>query len=1194
MVSSTRIEGRAVKPIQVAVAARNGERGIFVPGQYMGAVLLAATLTTAKDAYALVPAVNSSTRSVKLPTKKELGTWIPITEDMTMLEVNGNLRRGHVHEWIETLGDTETPLEDESDVNIGVDDEEARGMMIKLLRVYRKLTKRCGECPPPTSVNVTHHIDTGGAKPILLRRRRRQAHSEEKVIDNNVTKMLAAGVIEEGDGAWGFPVVLGKKRDGEIHFCVDYRALDSVTKRDVYPLPRIDETLEILGAGYWQILVAPEDKYKTAFTTKKGLYRFVRMPFGLTNAHSIFQRLMNNVLRGLTWVSCLVYLDDIVIFTRGGIERHIVEVAGVLERLEAAGLTLKLKKCAFATPLMEYLGHQLSSEDVRPVARLTDTIPTADEPVETKRFVHLAGYYRRFVDGFGAMMSPLTKLLRKGVDWEWTEAQESTFEHIKQILTTKALLTYPDFRRTFRLVTDASTAGLGACLMQKFDDGWKPISYASKVTSTTEAKYGITELEFLAVVWSIKLFRPYLYGRRFTITTDHAALKCLMKSPNLTGKLHRWALLLQDAPVKVLSATGRRRRRKQRRTATTEIMVMTNAINDESRSGVMTSAVQEAPTMPLTRSARRRAEQAHRGQGTTTAVPQPENLPYTNGQVVSTAGELGTTVTYALPRVAVQNEQRLKKAKVPKAPATRGSLLTALQQSRRQPHKKTATRPTERQRQEAMTRNKVSYPIRGPDDVHVRWREPLCDERELSRDESVREQRADGESRLPRGDLMTPTLQLDDATIMTAQRRSKLMQKLLKDKTYNNMNICSSPRFNCCCDATRVSSCIAPELWAIVFKECHDSGEVRRWVTSCQECGSWKAKPRKVIPPLRSIRRGDGGDRWALDVAGPLPADNQGRRYVVAALEYITRYAVADAVTDHTGHSVAEFLMKRVVLRFGHFRELLTDGAPELTGRAIERLVDLLQARQTTPVPYRLQMIGLVERYHRTWKDCVSTFMQTEEQNDWSMWVDFATYVYNSGRHSTSVQEAGELTTYHKMLVSTLKQNHVIAERARQNEQARQAKYYNRRVRTKSEFKIGGTVWMYRPPRGAQATKFVHSWIDPLKIVDAAGYENFLVERVDVSEDCGESERYIAHVSFWIHYNQPYDLLRRSAHDLNQQLAFENAAGTTSDGEVTAATIRPTTAPVHVTAGTGSKRRKKRATTGSSTGWKQNEQLVEL
>ncbi|GMF59664.1 unnamed protein product [Phytophthora fragariaefolia] len=172
--------------------------------------------------------------------------------------------------------------------------------------------------------------------------RRRQAQSEDKIINDNVEQMLGAGVIEEGQGAWGFPVVLVHKKDGEIRFCVDYRALNKITKKDVYPLPRIDETLEALGgallfstldlkAGYWQILVAPEDSDKSAFTTKKGLYRFIRMPFGLTNAPSTFQRMMNHVLRGLTWSTCLVYLDDIVVFTRGGIERHIVELACVLE-----------------------------------------------------------------------------------------------------------------------------------------------------------------------------------------------------------------------------------------------------------------------------------------------------------------------------------------------------------------------------------------------------------------------------------------------------------------------------------------------------------------------------------------------------------------------------------------------------------------------------------------------------------------------------------------------------------------------------------------------------------------------------------------------------------------------------------------------------------------------------------------------
>ncbi|KAE9169899.1 hypothetical protein PF004_g28046 [Phytophthora fragariae] len=341
--------------------------------------------------------------------------------------------------------------------------------------------------------------------------------------------MLDAGVVEEGNGSWGFPVVLVKKRDGEVCFCIDYRALNKVTQRDVYPLPRIDETLESLGgallfstldlkAGYWQISVAEEDKGKTAFTTRKGLYRFVRMPFGLANAPSTFQRMMNCVLRGLSWVTCLVYLDNIIVFTEGGVERHVVELAGVLERLSMVGLTLKAKKCQFATDRMEYLRHELSPAGVPD----TERCGRGEEKVE----------------------------------WRWTENQQFAFKRLKYLLTAKPLLCYPDFAKPFRLVTDASVVGLGACLMQDFGSGWQPITYASKVNDTVVAKYAITKLECLAVVWAIKLFRPYLYA----------------------GRLHRWPLTLQEYEFTIKYRPG-----------------TTNVVADAlSRASQMTAAVRQA------------------------------------------------------------------------------------------------------------------------------------------------------------------------------------------------------------------------------------------------------------------------------------------------------------------------------------------------------------------------------------------------------------------------------------------------------------------------------------------------------------------------------------------------------------------------------------------------------------------------
>ncbi|GMF35050.1 unnamed protein product [Phytophthora fragariaefolia] len=314
--------------------------------------------------------------------------------------------------------------------------------------------------------------------------------------------MLRNGVIEEGSGAWGFPVVLLKKKDGSVRFCVDYRALNAVTVKDVYPLPRVEETLETLygaqrftsldlHAEYWPLGVAEEDKPKTAFTTRRGLFQLNRMPFGLCNAPSNFQRLMNCVLRGLTWICCLVYRDDMFVFTKGTVARHVVELAVVLERLAEAGLSLKTTKCSFATTNMEYLGHDLTPVGIKPADTLIKAVadfPTPQDEAAVRRFVASAGYYRRFMPEFGTKMAPLTTLLRKSSTWAWGEQQEEAFTWATAWLSTKPALIYPDYRLPFKLTTDASKTVLGAVLSQDQGSGDQPVGYASEVNSPLVAK----------------------------------------------------------------------------------------------------------------------------------------------------------------------------------------------------------------------------------------------------------------------------------------------------------------------------------------------------------------------------------------------------------------------------------------------------------------------------------------------------------------------------------------------------------------------------------------------------------------------------------------------------------------------------------------------------------------------------------
>ncbi|KAE9033723.1 hypothetical protein PR002_g8518 [Phytophthora rubi] len=403
-----------------------------------------------------------------------------------------------------------------------------------------------------------------------------------------------------------------------------------------------------------------------------------------------------------------------------------------------------------------------------------------------------------------------------------------------------------------------------------------------------------------------------------------------------------------------------------------------------------------------------------------------------------------------------------------------------------------------------------------------------------------------------------PTLQMTGDEIISAQAKSSLVQRLVKAGENGSLKVEVRHGLALIATAEGKRVILPPSLWAVVFKEAHNSV----W---CQDCGGRKARPREVVPPLRSIRGGDVGDRWALDVAGPLPTKVGGPRYVISAVEYVTRYVVAVAVKQHEAEHVAEFLMRHVVLKFGPFRELLTDGAPELTGKVIEKLFTMLQAQN--PVPYRPQMIGLVERFHRTWKDCVAAYMATH----------YGEAITKMGRQlkspnellrETSVAESGEMTSYHRRLLQAMRSSHEIAERARARDQARQAKYYNLRTKQKRTLAPGDRVWMFRSPRGPTAYNLVHQRVGPMRVIEPAGYDNFLVEREDTD---GDAERHFVHVSFLVTYYYPKTLLKQAAADIAEQVEHER------DDEETASPVRATTAPINAATAVRGRKRGRRA-----------------
>ena len=416
-----------------------------------------------------------------------------------------------------------------------------------------------------------HRIDTHGS-PVFQHPYRagpsaRQAEKEE------VDRMLKLGVIEPSTAEWASPVVLIPKPDGSTRFCVDYRKLNALTARDVYPLPRMDECLDSLGeaeffstldanSGFWQIEVTPEDRDKTTFSCHVGMYRFTRMPFGLINAPATFQRAMDIILSEVRWESVIVYLDDVIVFSRT-FEEHLKHLGVVLGKLSEAGATLKFSKCHFFRRSVDYLGHRLLPHKLQVLEKNVEAIRKASAPTsktQVRSFLGLCGVYRRFVPNYATIAKPLTALTKKGSaeTFSLTPDQYDAFEALKSSLTSPPTLSLPREGRPYAIETDASDSQIGCVLQQSDENGiWHPLGYWSRQLNAAEHNYSATEKEALAIVWAVTHLRPYVERTHFIVRTDHSSLQWLLNISGDNARLVRWRLRLSEFTFDIQYKPGR-------------------------------------------------------------------------------------------------------------------------------------------------------------------------------------------------------------------------------------------------------------------------------------------------------------------------------------------------------------------------------------------------------------------------------------------------------------------------------------------------------------------------------------------------------------------------------------------------------------------------------------------------------------
>jgi len=419
-----------------------------------------------------------------------------------------------------------------------------------------------------------HRIDlNAGARPVRFAPRR-AGHTAREAETAEVKRQLEADVIEPTSSEWGFPVVLVPKKDGTLRFYVEYRLLNVVTKKDSYPLPRMDECIDSLGeatifstldcnAGYWQVAIAPEDRERTAFVCHEGAYQYTRMPLGLTNAPATFQRALDIILSGVKLQSCLIYLDDVIVYSKTE-EKHIGHVDHVLCLLREAGVTLRLPKCRFLPTTVEYLGHEIKQGRLGVMDAHTRARREAHFPqtrTQVRSFVGMCNVFLRLVPSFARMAAPLTDLMGSTAPVlvpPATPLQHQAFDRLEEALTTPPVLVLP--RRGRKYVFDGVACGtqVGAALLQEQDDGkLQPVAYISRRLATDELPYGVTEKECLAVVWASLKLRPYLEGDRSLVRTDHDCLRWIL---NIEGsgnpRLARWRLRLSELDFEVAYKPG--------------------------------------------------------------------------------------------------------------------------------------------------------------------------------------------------------------------------------------------------------------------------------------------------------------------------------------------------------------------------------------------------------------------------------------------------------------------------------------------------------------------------------------------------------------------------------------------------------------------------------------------------------------
>ncbi|XP_043263448.1 uncharacterized protein LOC122403783 [Colletes gigas] len=881
--------------------------------------------------------------------------------------------------------------------------------------------------------NFHHSIHTIDEIPINTRQYRYPPiHQEE--IQRQVTALLSQGIIQPSTSPYNSPLwIVPKKSDADgkkrWRMVIDFRSLNEKTVSDKYPLPQITEILDKLGGakyfsifdlanGFHQIEMNKLDRQKTAFTTPRGHYEFGRMPFGLKNAPPTFQRLMDQVLTGLHGTELFVYLDDIVVYS-SSLREHEIKIKKLFNRLREHGLTLQTSKCQFLRREVTYLGHIVTAKGVKPDPRNLQAVKEFPIPKTQKniqQFLGLTGYYRRFIQNYSGKAQPLVQLLGKGVRFNWTSEQQKSFEQLRDELCEQPILQYPDFNQPFIITTDASDFAVGAVLSQGQIGQDLPIAYASRSLGKAERNYSATEKECLAMVYAAQYFRPYVFGRKFTLVTDHRPLVWLHSVKDPTSRLAKWKLKLLEYEYDVVHKSGKTNKNADALSRNPAHICLPLASKEDKTyrpTGLLKIPGGTGIGQRVKSLRRKQAHPLYVDSNTSSdEAPYQESIIKKRGPPKSIRKNItGNSPISLLPTLTREKDPADEPLEVFDTPIAQSTPFNSPEQN------KSILSYSINNEASPIAGNLISFEDDTDTTIIQTSHQP-----EDKNQNTVIETAA---THLP----ASPSPHVANQGLFSSERTDSSLNLWDIVPSTSEPIGAAQPSTNTSTDPLLITPPVEDRIPLI--SEAHDSligghkgiaktyrrlfpkytwpglrNDIQEYIRKCKSCQEQKLVRMKTRQPmLITDTPTEPFDKIALDTVGPLPETPSGNRYILTMQDNLTKYCLAVAIPNIRATTIADAFARHFIAIYGTPRAILTDRGTSFLGEIMTHMAEIFKIKQLTTSGYRPQTNGSLERSHHVLTEYLKHYMNSYE--DWDLLIPFAMFSYN-----TSVHEATDFTPF--------------------------------------------------------------------------------------------------------------------------------------------------------------------------------------